>query len=260
MNKFMHIEEMPPPPALPKYDPNEDAPRWTLSRLRYNLPVERTKPWTHIGTVPESPDDPDWRGVIRSNVIEYPVPDGYKFGKKLDPNYFWFDTPDYADPFKKLGFAVKWFLWSGAFAGVGIACLEHRKFNMENHMHIAKRYVIPWFLAGMIGSTAVVCLANLRGKKDDVYNYLAAGFLMGSFMGRQDHLRFTRCVCVLTPLAYAVKYNAETNGKLWPVWDPRVQNQSITGLDGEHGLLSGDFRFGIRTRNQDPGRDVRTPY
>lgn len=252
----------PPPPELPKYDPKEEAPKWSWSRLWWGSPVERgEKPWTEIGTQPKSPDDPDWRGVIRNNVIEYKMPDTYTYGNYTDPKYFWFDTPDYADPFKKLGYSFKFFTMTGLLVSSLKGVAYSWDFTVANNLKLATTIVIPWVIAGMVGSTTAVCLANLRGKKDDVYNYLAAGFVMGCVLGRRNHISFFRWVSILTPCGYVVKYNAETNGMLAPKINPRLQRNPITGSDGDHGISSGDLRpFGFRGRYPDPGRDVRTPY
>lgn len=257
---FIDMGKQPPPPELPKYDINEEAPKWSWSRLWWGLPVERKKPWTEIGTQPKSPDDPDWRGVIRNNVIEYKMPEPYTYGKSIDPKYFWFDTPDYADPFKKLGYSFRFFTMTGLIASCFMGILNSWKFTVANNLVLARTIVIPWFIAGMAGSTTVLCLANMRGKKDDVYNYIAGGFLMGTILGRKNHASFFRSVCIMTPSGFVVKYNAETNGHLIPFLSPRIQRNPITGSDGDHGVASGDLRFGFSGRHPDPGRDVRTSY
>lgn len=253
-------EHVPPPPELPKYDKNEEPPKWNWTRMSYNLPVERDQPWTEIGTQPDSPDKPDWRGVIRNKVIEYEMPEEYKFGQHQDKRYFWFDTPDYADPFKKLGYGLKFFFATGGAFACVVAMNRGYNVTLANNMKLMKEFVFPWMAAGMAGSLTVLCLANLRNKKDDVYNYVAAGFVMSSILGRKNHVKWFQWTMVLPAAAATVKYNAETNGILIPKWNPRIATYGLTGFDAEHGIASGDLRFGMRFRNPDPGRDVRTPY
>lgn len=250
--------QIPPAPPREPLKPDPSKSVWDLSRLKWgNHPVDKTG-WTPIGTQPESDDQPDWRGVVKKNIIACDPPEPYKFGPKNDPKYFWFDTPDYADPFKKLWYAFRWFTYTGLIIHSVAGALRCYSFNVPNNLFLFKKYTWPWILAGMAASTTAVTVANLRGKKDDLYNYAAAGAVMGSIIGRENHLKWFRWTLVSIPLVMAVKYNAEINGKLFPVFDPRMITTSITGSDAEHGFFSGDLRFGFRgTNSGDPGRDVR---
>lgn len=266
INVFDHSTDkvwgnVPPPPPLPKYDPKEEAPKWNWSRLRFGLPVDKgPKEFTPVGTQPENPDDPDWRGVIRNNVIEYEMPEPYNLGKYNPDHYFWFDTPDYADPFKKLWYSAKWFLWSGTITAALRGALECRKCTWSNNKFLLGKVVLPWFTAGMAASVTVLVVANLRGKKDDIYNYVPAGAAMAAVMGFNDHARLFRWTVMSIPAAIACKHIAETNGILVPIMNQRLKNWSLSGNDTQHGFWSGDFRFGLKSTWDDPGRDLRKPY
>lgn len=266
MDPFLYKDKLksvslPPPPPLPKYDPEKEPSKWNHERLIWNLPVDRTN-WPPIGTQPESADKPDWRGVIKNNVIELPLPGPYKFGQPANENYFWFDTPDYADPFKKLWYSFKWFSTTGLAYLCIVGMWEGGQFSVKNNMNLARRFTIPWLFGGMAASFSVLLLSNIRGNKDDYYNYAAAGLVMSSILGRKNHITWWRHSVVLTPAALTVKYCAETNTNLYPNVNFRAlyRNSSLGGNDGEHGISSGDLRMGIRATNGEPGRDVRTPY
>lgn len=249
---------IPEPPPRDEVLPDPENSVWNIDRLKWgNGPVDRTG-WTPIGTQPKSDDEPDWRGVVKKNIIVMDPPEQYKFGQPLDPKYFWFDTPDYADPFKKMWYSFKFFIRTGIAIQCVMGIVQGRKFTMQNNLTLLRKYTWPWMLAGMAASTTVVVLANLRDKKDDLYNYTAAGIVFGSIIGRSHHTRWLQAVVTFTPIVVAVKYNAEINGKLFPLLSPRLMQTSMTGSDAEHGFKSGDLRFGWRSNNTgDPGRDVR---
>lgn len=249
---------IPPAPPRDELKPDPKNSLWDMTRLRCgNPPVDKTG-WTPIGTQPKSDDQPDWRGVIKKNIIVLDPPETYKFGPKNDPKYFWFDTPDYADPFKKLWYAFKWFGYTGLVMHSVAGIYHGYKFTTQNNLTLFRKYTWPWFLAGIAASTTVVTVANLRSQKDDLYNYAAAGFVLGSIIGRENHLKWFKWTVLSIPLTVAVKYNAECNGKIYPIFNHRIIMSSITGSDAEHGFFSGDLRFGLRSiRSGDPGRDVR---
>ena len=251
----------PPPPTLPKYDPNEDAPKWDWTRLRWRLtPVAQEHKWPRVGDLPAADDLPDWRGVVKNNVIELPMPGKYPFGPPTDPNYFWFDTPDYADPFKKLWYSTKFFFKVGLLALSTYGLLENKKFSWKYHWSLTSRVFVPVFVGGMTASLTVLTVSNLRGKKDDYYNYVAGGLVAACVVGRRHYLSWVRHTVMWTPLAVYTKHMAETNDYLLPVINPRQRNFGLSGMSTEQGIRSGDLRcFAPKGNNTgDPGRDVRT--
>lgn len=255
-------KDVPPPPPLPKYDVNQEASKWSWSRIYTpGGPVDKSeKPWTPIGTQPASADDPDWRGVIKNKVIELPMPGQYPYGKYTPSTYFWFDTPDYADPFKKLWYCTKHFFAWGGLAAVTMSILV-KPGPVSQVEHLRRKFVSvgwPIFSGGLIAGTTVITLANLRGKKDDYYNYAPAGLLAGMLVARHNYqLSF---LCGVLGSAYAVicKYNAEINGTLYPIFNYRQKLTGYSGLSSKGGITTGDFRLGFRGDHGDPGRDVRT--
>lgn len=261
------IVPRPAPPPLPEYDINEDVTKWSFSRFGNNLPYIRPKPYPRIGQQPATDDDPDWRGVVRSQIIPIPKPEPCKLDGKQRPYYYWFDTPDYADPFAKLWYGFKFFWglggvgWSLDILYRGVPVTEpNRIYYYVRHY---KNVAIPFTVAGMAASLAVVTVANLRGKKDDVYNYLAGGFVLGSIIGRKNHYGFFRWTLFYMALGYGVKYMNETNAQIMPILNPRARHLSLRGMTGEDGFLSGDFRGGLfknTLKYPDPGRDVRKEY
>lgn len=240
---------------------DEEAPKWSWTRMIYNLPPDKGEiPYTKIGTQPDSPDKPDWRGVIKNKVIELPMPDEYKF-KYNDPKYFFFDTPDHADPFKKLWWSAKFFTKTGFFIGfLWYGTMMQRKFTLANNVEMMRKIVIPWFFSGVAGSTAVVTAANLRGKKDDYYNYAIGGTVFASIMGRKSYISWVRWMVMGIPAAIIFKYNAEINGHLYPMFNFRHTTWSFYGNSADNGIASGDLRFGLSTNYGDPGRDTRKNY
>lgn len=232
---------------------------WDWKRLWQGLtPVEGREHWPKVGDVPKEDDKPDWRGVIRNNVIELPAPGKYEFGLPQDPKYFWFDTPDYADPFKKLWYSFKFFTVTALASHNIFGIVENRPFTVKDNLSLFKRFFVPWWVGGMTASLFVITIANLRDRKDDYYNYLAAGFLAGSVVGRRNYIKWFRSVLVWTPLTVLVKHNAEINGILVPRGpNYRARNITLSGQSTEHGFWSGDLRLGLRTTPGDPGRDVR---
>ena len=247
---------MPKPPKLPDYDPEEESPKWNWRRLRFGYTkTEGKEEWTAIGDVPKDPNKPDWRGVVRNNIIEIPPPGKYEFGQPQVPRYFWFDTPDYADPFKKLWYSFKFFTLVGigycGFAGCALGA-EHKDLRF-----VLSRTFRPFFLGGMTTSLAVLTIANLRGKKDDYWNYAIGGFVTACTFGHNNHYKWTRNLLFWIPAAVAMKYNAETNGVLWIRSNPRLRYFGLSGQSAEHGPASGDFRL-HQPNEGDPGRGLRT--
>lgn len=240
---------------------DDERGKWSWARMKWNKPVDKgPKEFTKVGTQPESPDDPDWRGIIKNKVIEYPVPEAYKFGQPVDHKYFWFDTPDYADPFKKLWYSSKFFCYTGLFGLCARGIMESRRFTFANNADLSKKILIPWLIGGVAASATVILVANLRGKKDDYYNYAIAGAVLGSILGRENHVKWFRWMCLSVPAAIIVKHNAEINGFLLPAINWRRIRYSLSGNDTEHGVASGDLRFGFRGNHDDPGRDLRKTY
>lgn len=259
---IVESKEIPPPPPLPKYDPNEEAPMWSYHRSKWSLPVEKPVQWTKIGVKPESDDKPDWRGIIRSKVTEYPMPEPYNLDDFKDkPAYYFFDTPDYADPFKKLAWSSKFFLKTGALLGCVIALIQGRHFTLGTNIWMATKVIIPWWSAGMASSATVVTVANLRGKKDDYWNYAAAGQAAAMVYGRKCVLHWIRATALCMPAALAMKWVAEENMSIFPQFNYRNRSWGLSGMSNERGIVTGDLRFGFRARNYgDPGRDVRKTW
>lgn len=251
----------PNPPPLPQIDPDDPAPRWDWSRVRYNLPVDKgPKPWPKVGDQPASPDDPDWRGVVRNNVIELPLPEPEELGKPIPPRYMWFDTPDWADPFKKMGSAARFFFLTGGVVASACGAWQGHPFTLPKILMLTRKYMVPTFLAGMLGAGTVITVANLRGKADDMYNYTAGGFVITCIAGRKNYRDFVQGFCTIIPAGLLLKYCAEENIMLIPRWNFRRLTHSIGGQSGDDGFRSGDLRFGLRSNWGDPGRDVRKPY
>lgn len=254
---------IPPPKPRAVYDPadpNREPPKWSWYRARWNLPVDKgPKEWTRIGDVPESDDDPDWRGVVRSKIERWPDPVESKLGQPEDPRYFYFDTPDYADPFKKLGYAFRFFLYTGILAGSMRGHFRDLPFNVPTLFTLFRTRTIPWLGAGMAASTSAIVSANLRGNVDDYYNYALAGLVFGSILGHKNHRKWLRHVFVCVPTAVVLKHNAEVNGFLIQKVNVRAFSFGISGFGAENGISDGDVRFGLRSGHGDPGRDVRLP-
>ena len=251
---------VPPPPELPKYDPSIEAPKWDWYRLWYSTDYLEPDPnIPKTGGQPASDEQPDWRGVIKKNVIPLPPPERYDFGNYVSKSYYWFDTPDWADPFKKLKFATIFFLKYGLAATGIYGGIVFQDFSAENTRHLIRKPFARFFLGGITASLAVVTIANLRGNKDDYWNYVLGGFVAGSVVGRSHPLSFVRQVAMWVPAAVVVKYVNETNAKLIPILDFRVRNAGpILGSAGEYGFKSGDWRPNILTSPYDSRRDART--
>lgn len=254
---------VPPPPPRPEYDPKEEPPKWDWYRLRFNLPRDQAyekRDWPRIGNQPSSDDKPDWRGVVKNNVEKWPAPQEYKFGRPIDDRYWYFDTPDYADPFKKLGYSARWFTVSGLAVASLAGMMRGYALTWPNSFKLVRDVALPWFGAGMAASTTAIISANVRGDVDDYYNYGIAGFVFGTALGFKDHFQFFRRVVLSVPAAIFVKHMAEVNGSLIPKLNPRSQGWASSGLTGDDGIESGDLRFGLRLTNPDQGRDVRNRY
>lgn len=250
--------ENPPPPPLPKYEPDKECPGWSLRRMKSGLPVDKPFPWPKIGDQPTDDDSPDWRGVIKNKIDVYPLPEAYKFGTYNDPRYFWFDTPDYADPFKKLWYAGRFSLLTGTFIALARAAfMDQASFTLANNLRYTRMIILPTMAMGLCGSAAVIICANLRGKKDDMINYAVGGFVAGSILGRRHYTSWFWSVCVVTPLAMVPKYNAEVNGHIALVPNRRKAKLTLSGLPGTNGIASGDHRLGYRVDYGDPGRQQR---
>lgn len=247
----------PKPPELPKYDPKEEEPKWSLGRLVHNVDIERPVPWPKVGDQPVDDEHPDWRGVIKKNVIPLQT-DEYKLGKSIDKSYFFFDTPDYADPFKKLWSSFKILGKYSVGAGVVYAIFQQLEYNLASHIFLAKRVVLPIFISGMATSLVVITVANLRGNKDDYYNYVIGGLAGAASIANGNYMRFNRAAIALVPIATGIKYINENNDHLVPQFMRRVHGGPLSGLPADDGTVSsGDLRFGVRFRIDDPGRDIR---
>lgn len=254
------VPYVPRPPPLPKYDPTIDKPRYTYmsATYPYNSPKYTTKPaaWTEIGVVPESDDMPDWRGVVRSKVNALPVLEEEKMRK--DPSrYFWFDTPDYADPFKKLGYLLK---FSAALGFAGSSTVhyfsKYEKMTIAKFCQLAGAFALPCIFTCMATGVTIVTVANLRGKKDDMWNYFFGSFvgclILGSYY--KNHIIGFRGAFTYIPLVLYLKYNAETNGLLLGKINFRRFYNNTMRPTGEDGIWSGDLQF-FKYRGE-YGRDV----
>lgn len=257
---FAYYKPSPPefakPPPLPKYDPKEEEPKWWWGRMMFGAPMDRTG-WTKIGDQPAGDDKPDWRGVVKNNVIPLPDPGPYPYGQPNDPRYYFFDTPDYADPFKKLSFANRIFLQAGTFWAICTAVTLRYPFDLEHHILLIRKWVIPIYLSGMAASAAAIAVANLRGNKDDQWNWLAAGIAAGTVFGHKNHVRWFRAQVFCIPLALVIKRLNEENSVIAPTPNFRAPFYYLSGAPADNGWRSGDLRFGISGRIEDPGRDQR---
>lgn len=250
----------PPPPPLPKYDPSQEALKWDWYRIIWHFPKFEKHPDLpqRRGGLPESDDKPDWRGVIKNNVIPLPKVEPYKYGRPQDPNYWFFDTPDYADPFKKLWYSFKWFTHSGAIIAAFFGIITGKTTKFKDLKYMATRYTLPWLCGGMVFSTAAITLANLRGNKDDLYNYFIAGLVTGAATGHKNYLVHIRHTFFWCSAGMLVKYKAETNGDLSLYASPRAQHWGLAGQSAEGGLLTGNLQFYKCHPEGDPGRDTKT--
>lgn len=253
--------DVPPPPPLPEYDHKKEAPKWDMYRVFHPHENAKLDPDTppYIGTQPASDDKPDWRGIIKNNVIPMAKPERYNFGYYQVSGYYWFDTPDWADPFKKLAFALKMNLKISLCASALYAFAYNVGSDRRSIAMVIRGPFQKLFLGSMTASLVVMSLANLRGQKDDMYNWAWAGLAAGSVAGRKNYVSFIRQVCAWTPGCLAVKYANETNMKIVPIRDPRDRNHGMyLAQSGEHGFFSGDFgnsliaRYGSRHAPRDP--------
>lgn len=251
---------LPPKPKhapFPEHDPDEKfgAQKMTFTRIGHGEKIEKTN-WTEVGQQPKTDDDPDWRGVIKNQVQPMPAVEPYKHRYRRDPkNYIWFDTPDYADPFKKLWHAFKWWgLASAAYASANLS-FEGQSLSLASLTRGVKKYYIPFFGIAMASSATIVTVANIR-KKDDLWNYAAGGLMWSSIWGRKHYIRWFRSTVLMVPLFVYTKYEMERNGKLLPIlYDyGRSQDTGLGVLDHKHGVMSGDWRFGLRIGDENPGR------
>lgn len=260
LNPFTNdMGPVPDPPPMPKYDPKEEAPMWNWRRI-YNVvvPMPGSDLWPNVGSVPKDDDKPDWRGVIKNNIEVWPNPGPYKYGQKQYP-YFWFDTPDYADPFKKLWWSFKWSLFSGYGAWSFMCMVKKDPLTWAGQKRNVAKYALPVVAIGMTGSLAVVTIANLRGCVDDYWNYAIAGGLTALFMGRNNFHKGVRYMFVLPTMALIAKNVAENNTHLFPTMNQRAKSLNVSGASTEYGPKSSDFRFGFRVwgKAEKTGRDVR---
>lgn len=235
---------------------------WDWTRQRWGLPIPK-EGWTRIGEQPKSDDDPDWRGVIKSKIREYPLPEPYNLKDFEDkPRYYWFDTPDYADPFKKLAWAAKFFLRTGLMTGCCVCILTGKKADIGGVLYMLNKWLIPHWFGGMGASVAIVTAANLRDKKDDMWNYALGGMAAGAIFGRRSILHYIRSNFFCIPAALAAKYMNENNLVILPQYNFNARNFGMTGFTADDGTWrTGDLRGGIKFYHYgDPGRDQRKTW
>lgn len=247
---------IPPPPPSPYkvIDPNENVPKWDVSRVVFGLP-HNTEGFTKLGQQPASDDHPDWRGIVKNKSIIMDTPKLERLGQPRDPKYFYFDTPDYADPFKKIWWSFKMSLGVGAsLAGIAGAYMQPG-FTIASHFYLFRRFALPTLIAGTVAGTAVPVLALLRGKKDDRYNYFFGALAGTASVAYDCHARFARTALFWVPVMVLTKWSVENNGHLTPMINLRYGNYSNYGSSADHGFFSGDLRFGVRSSHGDPGRD-----
>lgn len=253
-------EPLPPPPELPAYDINQEAPKWDRQRLWIGYPAPVVDPsWPRVGLTPKEDDKPDWRGILRKNVQPMKPPEKYSFGKPQPTTYWWFDTPDYADPFKKLWYSFKFFTHTGIIISSAVGVMRCLPMTVDSCLTLFRNHFGPWMLGGMTASFSVLMLANLRGKKDDYWNYVAAGLIAAATTGRRDYIAFWRHSLLIVPTSVCCKYSAENNLVVAPVSDGLVKTIFLSGNSTEDGFWSGDLRLGIRGKYAtDPGRIGRS--
>lgn len=246
-----------PQTKIDDYDPTVEPPKWNWSRLRwgYDKPeVHPDKPLT--GGVAESDDKPDWRGVIKNNVIPLDPEKAYDFGQPEFKGYYFFDTPDYADPFKKLWFSAKFFFKTAGLIACSAGIITNADANWATFRRLFRNVALPWFAGGMIASATVITVANLRGKKDDQWNYFAAGLVAACYTGRSGWVKHMNHSIYWPAMAIAAKYINENNMVLLPMFDQGSRHLGIQANSCENGILSGNLHF-IKGSHGDPGRDTR---
>jgi hypothetical protein len=248
---------MPPPPPRLEYDPKVESPKWDWTRLTWGY----TKPEKHPDTPrrggkAESDDKPDWRGVIKNNVIPLEPAKAYDFGQPEYRKYYFFDTPDYADPFKKLWYSFKFFATTGIAIGCTVAIMGNKPFCWKTNRYLWNCWTGPWLAGGMTASAGVITVANLRGKKDDMWNYAAGAMAAAAVTGRSCYVKHMNHMIYWSIGALGVKYVNEQNLALIPVLDQGVRHIDIQANSAENGIMSGNLHF-IHGSYGDHGRDLR---
>lgn len=247
---------VPPSKPLPEYDHEKEPSKWDWRRLRWGY----IKPEIHPdlprrGGQAESDDKPDWRGVIKNNVIPLEPAKAYDFGQPEYKGYYYFDTPDYADPFKKLWYSFKFFVKTGLVIGCTIAIMTNRPMSWQTNRYLWNCWTGPWIAGGMTASTTAITVANLRGKKDDQWNYVAGGLLAACVTGRSYWVKHMNHSVYWVVGAIATKYGNEQNMALVPIMDPSVRHLDIQANSAE-GIMSGNIQL-LHGTYGDHGRDTR---
>jgi hypothetical protein len=94
--------------------------------------------------------------------------------------YYYFETPDYDNCAGKVWWGAKY----SAGLSASIATLDilfetrvPKTFEFVTGRYI--RYIVPWTTSLMLGASVACSLSNLRGKKDDSWNYFWGGAATG---------------------------------------------------------------------------------
>uniref|UniRef100_A0A6G1SHZ0 Complex I-B14.7 n=1 Tax=Aceria tosichella TaxID=561515 RepID=A0A6G1SHZ0_9ACAR len=248
---------IPPPPPRPEYDPEVEPPKWNWSRLRWGYLKPEVHPDKPLrGGQAESDDKPDWRGVIKNNVIPLEPAKAYDFGQPEYNNYYFFDTPDYADPFKKLWYSFKFFFKTGLVLGCTVAIMGNKPFSWKTNRYLWNSWTGPWIAGGMTASMTTITVANLRGKKDDQWNYAAGALAAACVTGRANYIKHMNHTVYWMLAAITTKYANEQNMVMVPVLDQGARHLDIQANSAENGIMSGNLHF-IKGSYGDPGRDAR---
>jgi hypothetical protein len=170
----------------------------------------------------------------------------------MGKGYYYFETPDYADCEKKLFCGVK---YAGAVTAVYATQEIIFRPEPKTMRFVSGRYFMlcaPLVGAVALGSSVACTLSNLRGQKDDNYNYFWGGMASGLVWA----LRFNASTglfmgCLSAAAASLVKHGhkVENDWVMMPTGSPNHANRY--GSWGGRDL--GDFRTKAWSY-EDPGR------
>jgi hypothetical protein len=108
----------------------------------------------------------------------------------------------------------------------------------------------------MTASATVITVANLRGQKDDQWNYVAGAAAAACVTGRRSYIKHMNHTVYWLIAALGGKYANEQNISIIPIMQQGARHIDIQANSAENGVMSGNFHY-LKGTYGDHGRDTR---
>jgi len=169
----------------------------------------------------------------------------------MGKGYYYFETPDYDNCAGKVLWASKYALAFSVGWSVTDIVLSEKPRTLVFVANRLNRFVSPWMSTVILGSSLSCALSNMRGKKDDAWNYFWGGAASG-FIWTHHFKCSGRGAAMGLLLGFTAAMAKQAHQNDWVIVTDHVEgNTAFTGAHGHENW--GDLRIpGLIW--DDPGR------